>query len=551
MHRKPRVLFVSESDKLASGFGVYSHEVLKRLHATGKYELAELACYGAPTSFQNTDWLTYGVAPMAGEDEYNKEHTNNPQVQWGIVRFERVCLDFKPDIVITYRDPWMDAYIADSPFLPFFHWVWMPTIDSEPQKLEWLYQLFNRCDGLLAYSEYGIRALDRQTNGRLKPVGCASPAIDPKVFVMAPNKEKHKEAYGLDGDSFIVGTVMRNQKRKMFPELMRAFKQYLDMAPKELADKSFLYLHTSYPEKHGWDITSLIHEYKLGSKAICTYKCRHCKKFFVAHYRDAITVCRFCKNHSAVLPGVSNGVERDELVQIFNLMDLYVQYAICEGFGMPAVEAAACGVPVAAVDYSAMEDVVRAVKGYTVTPALSRELETNADRSGPNNDDLAQIMLSCAKQSKEKYKKHRLETRKGCIDRYTWDNASKSWENYLDKVVQKSLEGKWDSPPTMRPLPDKAPADLSHHQFVEWVCTALLQDQYSAFNYRMLVLARNLNFGANFGAGFISPCTQESVFKEMLPLAQRRFLFDALRVGSLQENPHQFIVEAHGRLKKS
>ena len=33
---------------------------------------------------------------------------------------------------------------------------------------------------------------------------------------------------------------------------------------------------------------------------------------------------------------------------------------------MPQVEAACCGVPVAAVDYSAMEDVVRHTNGYPI-----------------------------------------------------------------------------------------------------------------------------------------------------------------------------------------
>ena len=476
MPRKKRILFVTESHKLASGFGTYAKEILKRLHATGKYEIAQFACYSPPDAFENTEWLTYGVAPMGNEKEYAEQHSAMPQVQWGIARFEYACLDFKPDIIMAYRDPWMDAYIADSPFLPFFHWVWMPTVDSEPQKPEWLY-MFDRCDGLLAYSEYGIRVLDQQTKGRIKPVDCASPAIDPSVFNIVPNKAKHKERFGLPADSFIVGTVMRNQKRKMFPELMKGFKQFIENSPKEIARKSFLYLHTSHPEKHGWDITSLLHEYGLGSKAITTYVCRSCKKYFCSHYRDAITVCNHCGRHAATLPGVSNGIEHSELINIYNLMDLYIQYAICEGFGMPQVEAAACGVPVAAIDYSAMEDVVRFVKGYPISTALERELETNADRCKSNNDELARVLSVCANQSEVQRKRQRLETRKACVERYTWDNAAKAWERYLDKVELKDLEGKWDAPPLMRPLPKEPPQGLNNHQFCEWICTHLLQDQ--------------------------------------------------------------------------
>ena len=43
--RKKKVLFVTESHQVASGFGTYAKQVLPRLHATGKYELAEFASY--------------------------------------------------------------------------------------------------------------------------------------------------------------------------------------------------------------------------------------------------------------------------------------------------------------------------------------------------------------------------------------------------------------------------------------------------------------------------------------------------------------------------
>ena len=287
-NRKKRILFVTESHKLASGFGTYAKEVLTRIHKTGKYEIAEFGCYTTPTDHENNEWLIYGNAPMPHEKEYAEHHRSNPNVQWGVVRFEHAVLDFKPDIVVTYRDPWMDSYIADSVLLPFFHWVWMPTIDSDPQKNEWLYW-FNRCDGIMAYSEYGIRTLSEQTHGRLTPIACASPAIDPSVFNIIPNKRQHKEQFGLDPNSFIMGTVMRNQKRKMFPDLIKSFKMFLDKASNEVAQKSLLYLHTSYPEKMGWDITSLIHEHGIGSKLLVTYICKACKKYFPSHYRDAIT----------------------------------------------------------------------------------------------------------------------------------------------------------------------------------------------------------------------------------------------------------------------
>ena len=66
------------------------------------------------------------------------------------------------------------------------------------------------------------------------------------------------------------------------------------------------------------------------------------------------------------MPNVGQGLSIPDLIKVYNLFDLYVQYAICEGFGMPQVEAAGCGVPIAAVNYSAMADVLKFTKGYPI-----------------------------------------------------------------------------------------------------------------------------------------------------------------------------------------
>ena len=41
-------------------------------------------------------------------DQERKIYDSNPNNAFGLWRFNHVVLDFKPDIVLTYRDPWMD-----------------------------------------------------------------------------------------------------------------------------------------------------------------------------------------------------------------------------------------------------------------------------------------------------------------------------------------------------------------------------------------------------------------------------------------------------------
>ena len=54
------------------------------------------------------------------------------------------------------------------------------------------------------------------------------------------------------------------------------------------------------------------------------------------------------------LTNVGDGVDTKTLASIYNLFDVYIQPANSEGFGLPIVEAAACGVPVMATDYSVL-----------------------------------------------------------------------------------------------------------------------------------------------------------------------------------------------------
>jgi glycosyltransferase involved in cell wall biosynthesis len=71
-----------------------------------------------------------------------------------------------------------------------------------------------------------------------------------------------------------------------------------------------------------------------------------------------------------------------------NIFDAYIQYSICEGFGMPQIEAAACGVPVLTMNYSAMTDIINNINAEPINiGTYFKELETSAIRTYPDHDD--------------------------------------------------------------------------------------------------------------------------------------------------------------------
>ena len=62
---KKKILWVSEASFMNTGFSVQAMECLQRLHATGKYELAELGSYVNDNDPRGLDlpWQFYGAIP--------------------------------------------------------------------------------------------------------------------------------------------------------------------------------------------------------------------------------------------------------------------------------------------------------------------------------------------------------------------------------------------------------------------------------------------------------------------------------------------------------
>ena len=450
MNKKLKILVCSESSKVSSGFGVYNKFLLNGLHETGKYEIAEFASYGIIGDKErfNIPWKYYPNAVLANDPRFST-YNSTTENHFGKWRFDRVVLDYKPDVVIDVRDYWMNSYQGKSPLRKYFHWILMPTVDSFPQKEEWL-DTFIDADAIFTYSDWARDVLHNQTCGAIKYVATTSPGVDLDKFnIVLPNTFDTKRALRIDPDYTIIGTVMRNQKRKLFPELIRAFEKIVDriktISP-EKADKIILYLHTSYPDA-GWDMAELVKNSKVGNKIYFTYSCKNCGAVFSSPFSGHIQQCYMCNQKAAVIPNVSNGIDDSVLSKIIGSFDVYVQYSICEGFGMPQVEAAGCGVPVFTVNYSAMEDIVQKLNATPVEiGAYFKELETSAIRVYPNESDFVEKLSNFISYPEQMRRRQGFDIRKLTEKEYSWQNTIDKWIDYLDSLQLNKLQGQWHVP---------------------------------------------------------------------------------------------------------
>lgn len=440
---------VSEASFLSSGFSIYTREILSRLHKTNKYEIAEFASYGLVNDPRDKSipWKYYANA-VKEDDPRHKEYSSRGDNQFGRWRFEKVLLDFKPDVVVDIRDYWMSSYQALSPLRKHFHWILMPTVDSAPQQEEWI-DTFLSADSVFTYSDWGAEVLRQQSSGKINYIDTVSPGVDLSVFHPTKDKISLRKKYGVPENGIIIGSVMRNQKRKLIPELMVSFRNAIDRL-KENNDKAgenlYLYLHTSYPDA-GWDLPELLKEQRLANRVLFTYICRVCGNIDSSVFVGPNKVCSKCLEKAMTFSSVTNGVTTEQLSDVYNLFDAYVQYSICEGFGCPQTEAGACGLPIFTVNYSAMCDIVKKLEATPIQPkAYFKELETKAIRVYPDNDQLANEIIALCNMSVEQRMLKGKNTRKLTEQYYNWDDIAKKWEKHLDNI-DSNYRSDWDSYP--------------------------------------------------------------------------------------------------------
>ena len=453
--RKKRILWVNDASWKGTGYGVYGKQVLSRLHKVPEFEIAELACYidEKDPKIKTCPWKVYPNRPTQDDPEFSN-YVANPSMIFGERVFNQALLHFRPDIVMDIRDWWMFEYQERSPFRDFFHWSIMPTVDATPQNPQWL-STFGNADSVFAYSEFGRDVMLEQSD-KINFIDVASPAAS-EEFHRVENKSLHKESMGIDKDSLIIGTVMRNQRRKLYPDLFKMFRELLDRTKKS---NVFLYCHTYYPDI-GWEIPALLDEFGLNNRVLFSYNCNSCNTLSVDFFQDTACYCPNCGKFSKRLIGIDNSITTEQLAKIYNTFDLFIQYANSEGFGMPQLEAAYCGVPFIATNYSAMESVIKNTGAWPIDPlTLTLECETGCYRAIPDNDTMVN-MLEAILEKPSALRPKGIKVEKLAREHYTWDKAAQAWIDYFKTVPMKDHSETWDSPIKIKKPATEMPSNIT------------------------------------------------------------------------------------------
>ena len=455
--RKKRVMFLSEWSELSSGYSVYYKNIIKRLFDTGKYEILELANYAVDGDqrLDNAPWQIIPVVPNPQDSDANRIYNSNPIGQFGLFKFEEACLKFLPDIVISIFDYWYSDFVLKSPFRNFFKMIWMPTVDSKPQRHCWI-DAYSSCDKICSYSYFGKNVLENESGGKIKNVTVCSPGID-SSYLPSTNKSELKKRFDIEEKQNIVMMVCRNQMRKLICDFIESARVFIDKyscIDKELVDNTYFYIHTSNPD-HGWEIEQPIINSHVVDKILVTYFCKYCGNIKVKKFCGILSECKNCNKNSMQMTSVGAGIPRQAIADLMSIADLGALLSIGEGFGMPIIEFKKVGVPVITVPWSAMEEQCIDIKcgerrDYGGIPVKIQRMYTEAttmqQRALFDKEDFADKVYEYLNKSSENKKKLSDEATYCANTYFTWDKCSNEWEKIIDSIDISNLK-KWDKDP--------------------------------------------------------------------------------------------------------
>jgi len=305
-----KILWHSVPPMIPSGYGTQTKLILPAIQKLG-HEVAVSATVGMPSIMT---WGDITIFPDSG-------HTG----KFGMDVVKAHAERWKADLVIS----WIDAHALSPVPIKDLNWAaWVP-VDSSPLMADNIKPLLST-KWQLGPTNWSVKMLN---DAGFKDAMLLPCMHDPNIFFPMMGVAEAKAAFGkrINRDvrnKFLVNVVSCNAGgRKNFQAVFQAWKAFHPTCPDAL-----LYLHTDMTGYFtgGSDLIQMAKAYGLGNDSV----------IFVSQY-DYNT----------------GQIGMDYLNLVYNASDVHLNCCYGEGFGLPIMEAQACGCPTIVPDFAAATEV--------------------------------------------------------------------------------------------------------------------------------------------------------------------------------------------------
>jgi glycosyltransferase involved in cell wall biosynthesis len=315
-----RIMWFSNAPWAPTGYGNQTGLFVQRIKRLG-YEMGVTAFYGLQARPLAWDGVT--VYP-GGRHPYGADimgaHAQH----------------FKANMLITLIDAWV---LDPRPLPSSIAWApWFP-VDMEPLPGA-VYEKVKLAAERIVFSRFGEKMVnDAGLDCRYVPHG-----VDTKVLYPMPMSEA-RQAMKWPEDRFIVGMVAANKgtpSRKSFPWQLEAFAEF-----KKTHKDALLYMHTM--KGHVPELAKA--DQAINLPEICDFLGL---KWGDMGQVDSSAVDVLFAPQYEMVSGLLND---DYMRQAYSAMDVHMTVSMGEGFGIPILEAQACGCPVIVGDWTSMGEL--------------------------------------------------------------------------------------------------------------------------------------------------------------------------------------------------
>ncbi len=253
--------------------------------------------------------------------------------------------DFNADMLISLKEPWVFQHIHRYAL----NWVPYAPIDHYPVSPEMTSRMHDAFR-VIVPSRFAQRALQEKKieNVHYIPHGVRTEVYQPL------DKEEAKKLWFIEPDTFVILIVAMNRVRKMIPRAFRGYKRFKELNPDVKVQLMF------------WgDMTPSADNMMEGalSKGVADVGVNLLPEVIDLGLGEAI----MWPDKSTISEGIPEWTGPTggwDMVKLYNSADVLFHCTGGEGFGMPLIEAQACGVPVITTEYAAAPEQVGA--GLTV-----------------------------------------------------------------------------------------------------------------------------------------------------------------------------------------
>ena len=245
----------------------------------------------------------------------------------GLNRVKALVESIGPSVVVVQNDPWhMQEYLKRIGNVPTIGYVAVDGLNCAGTELNGLAKA-------IFWTKFGED--EAKKGGYVGESAVVPYGVDLEMFRPQDRMVLRREKgwaraladRGLPEDAFVVAMVGRNQWRKRFDLAIEYFAEWLRRSG--VADAA-LWIHSAPSGNDAWDLKRIVKYYGIADRVMIP-----------------------------TIASTLKGAPEEALARTHAMSDVHFTATLGEGMGLPMMEAAACGVPVLAPDFSALGEIFR------------------------------------------------------------------------------------------------------------------------------------------------------------------------------------------------